>query len=146
MALAAIVHSGASRLVACSVHLESDTDHAGRARQMAALLDALDAYAPGLPVLIGGDLNTAVGPAALDDPREVLIAQAAARGYDWNASNVPGPSTRPSLWSPGAADRHLDWFCTRGLSPSDPGMVPAPGGQVLSDHDIVVLTVAPPPA
>lgn len=67
MAVAATFNAGISRFVACSVHLENRTDGTGRANQMRTLLDALDAYAGSLPIVIGGDLNTHVGPGGHDD-------------------------------------------------------------------------------
>jgi hypothetical protein len=41
--------------------------------------------------------------------------------------------------------RQLDWFCTRGLRVSDPDVVPALGedGSVLSDHEMLLLTLQP---
>jgi endonuclease/exonuclease/phosphatase family metal-dependent hydrolase len=132
------------RFIACSVHLENRTDGAGRARQMQTLLDALDAYAgAALPVVIGGDLNTHVGPGGYGDASEPLFALAASRGYDWVACNLAQPTTRTSTWSTSEGTRQLDWFCTRGLSVRDPAVVPALGedGSVLSDHELILLTL-----
>jgi endonuclease/exonuclease/phosphatase family metal-dependent hydrolase len=140
MAIAANI----GRFVACSVHLENRTDGAGRARQMETLLDALDAYADGaLPVVIGGDLNTHVGPGGYRDASEPLFALAASRVYDWAACNLAQPTTRASTWSTSEGTRQLDWFCTRGLSVRDPTVVPALGedGSVLSDHELILLTL-----
>ncbi|HWX49029.1 MAG TPA: endonuclease/exonuclease/phosphatase family protein [Roseomonas sp.] len=144
MALAAIFRHGGQEFVACSVHLESRSDFAGRDRQMATLLDAIDCLAGPLPVVIGGDLNTAVAAGGHDDPRERLFETARRRGYDWRAANRARPSTRPSRWSAGAGGRQLDWFCTRGCRATEPRMVPAltPDGTVLSDHDMISITVA----
>lgn len=143
MAVAAMFDVGGLRFVACSVHLESASDAPGRARQMTTLLDALDAYAAGLPVVIGGDLNVEVEAGRHDDPDELLFAETAARGYDWAQCNAGGPTTRPSTWSTGAGTRTLDWFCTRGLSASAPEIVPAitANGTVLSDHDLILVTL-----
>jgi hypothetical protein len=69
MAIAACFSAGGIRFVACAVHLENRTDGIGRARQMRTLLDALDGYAGSAPVLIGGDLNTHVGPGGHTTPR-----------------------------------------------------------------------------
>lgn len=142
MALAAIFRHGEQEFVGCGVHLESDTDVAGRARQMAALLDELDDLAGGLPVVLGGDLNTPVGPGGQDDPAEALFGLARARGYDWSG-NLAQVSTRPSLWSPGKP-RQLDWLCARGCRLTAPRMTPAlgPDGGALSDHELISATVA----
>jgi hypothetical protein len=143
MALAAEVTLGTVRLVACSVHLESATDGAGRLTQMRTLLDRLDEYAAGLPVLIGGDLNTHVQPGGSDDASEPLCALAKARGYDFSASNLARPTTRTSIWSESAGTRQLDWFCTRDLTASEPQVLPAlgPDGTVLSDHELILVSI-----
>ena len=110
---------------------------------MQTLLDALDAYAGGLPVVIGGDLNTHVGPGGHSDASEPLFALAASRGYEWRAGNLAQPTTRTSTWSTSEGTHQLDWFCTRGLSVRDPAVVPAlaEDGSVLSDHELILLTV-----
>jgi endonuclease/exonuclease/phosphatase family metal-dependent hydrolase len=144
MAVAATVSAATSRFVVCSVHLENRTDGNGRARQMRTLLDALDAYAGSLPVVIGGDLNTHVGPGGHDDASEPLFAMAMARGYDWGACNLAQPTTRTSTWSQSEGTRQLDWFCTRGAKVGDPAVVPALGddASVLSDHELILVTLA----
>lgn len=143
MAIAGIVTVGGLPLVACSVHLESATDGSGRAAQMRCLLDALDHYAEGLPVLIGGDLNTHVPPGGHDDPSEPVFSSAKRRGYDFTACNLAGPTTRASVWSDSEATRQLDWFCTRGLTTEAPEIVPAvgPDGAVLTDHELILVTI-----
>jgi endonuclease/exonuclease/phosphatase family metal-dependent hydrolase len=136
--MAVTVSAGASRFLACSVHLENRPDGNGRTRQMQTLLDALDAYAGSLPVVIGGDLNTHVGPGGYNDASEPLFAMAAARGYDWAACNLAQPTTRTSTWSQSEGTRQLDWFCARGVKVRDPAVVPALGddASVLSDHEL----------
>jgi endonuclease/exonuclease/phosphatase family metal-dependent hydrolase len=143
MALAATFEFAAVRFVACTVHLENRTDGAGRAGQMRTLLDALDGYADGLPVVIGGDLNTDVAPGDYTDAAEPLFAAATERGYDWARSNLALPTTRASAWSPGDGTRQLDWFCVRGADVDDPAVVPALGddGTVFSDHEMVLLSL-----
>jgi len=142
-ALAAVIDSSTVRFVACSVHLESATDGAGRLTQMRTLLDRLDEYAAGLPVLIGGDLNTHVQPGGSDDSTEPLFALAKARGYDFSASNLARPTTRTSTWSESAGNRQLDWFCTRDLTASEPQVLPAlgPDGTALSDHELILVSI-----
>jgi glycerophosphoryl diester phosphodiesterase/endonuclease/exonuclease/phosphatase family metal-dependent hydrolase len=139
MAVAATFTLGEARFVACSVHLESASDAPGRALQFRTLMDALDTYAAGLPVVIGGDLNTHV-----HGPDEALFEIAKQRGYDWTDCNVMGATTRPSVWSDGAADCKLDWLCTRGFIATAPEVIPAvdTDGTVLSDHDLVVVTLS----
>jgi len=143
MALAAVIDFGTVRFVACSVHLESATDGAGRLTQMRTLLGRVDEYAAGLPVLIGGDLNTHVQPGGSDDATEPLFALAKARGYDFSASNLVRPTTRTSTWSESAGTRQLDWFCIRDLTASEPDVVAAlgPDGTVLSDHELILVSI-----
>lgn len=140
MALAAVVETAAGPLCVVSTHLESNADAAHRSRQMAVLLDGAEAFAPGLPVLIGGDLNTGNHlPPDFDWRRETLFAEAEARGYHWDFT-AEGMTTRPSLITP-HPDRvmKLDWFAGRGLSPLDSAVVSSldAGGRPLSDHDAV---------
>ena len=65
------------------------------------------------------------------------------RGYEWRAGNLAQPTTRTSTWSTSEGTHQLDWFCTRGLSVRDPAVVPAlaEDGSVLSDHELILLTV-----
>ena len=144
MAIAATIGEGDASIVACSVHLENRTDGDGRARQMQTLLDALDSYAGTLPIVIGGDLNTHVGPGGHTDPSEPLFAMAIARGYDWSACNLAQPTTRDSVWSKSEGTRQLDWFGTRGIRASEPTIVPALGddASVLTDHELILLTAS----
>jgi endonuclease/exonuclease/phosphatase family metal-dependent hydrolase len=147
-----------------SVHFESHGDPAQRAAQMGRLLEAIDAYAPSQPVLIGGDLNTStvsrdwargtgvkpVLPLArvLDPvPYEPMFEVAAGRGYDWracNALNVPTQRTRPD-GTPAAPLGKIDWFLARGLAASDPATVPAVNAQgvAISDHEVLGVTIVP---
>ncbi|HTI80173.1 MAG TPA: endonuclease/exonuclease/phosphatase family protein [Acetobacteraceae bacterium] len=143
MAVAATFSVGGSKFVACSVHLENRTDGTGRAAQMRTLLNALDAYAGSLPVLVGGDLNTHVAPGGTTDASEPLFEMTSARGYDWSACNLACSTTRQSTWSQSEGTRQLDWFCTRDLTASDPNVIPAIGedGEVLSDHEMLLLTL-----
>ncbi|MGH7040636.1 MAG: endonuclease/exonuclease/phosphatase family protein, partial [Acetobacteraceae bacterium] len=145
MALAGTVSVGGFRFLACAVHLENLTDGPGRAAQMHTLLDALDGLADGLPVLVGGDLNTRVEPGRHDDPAEPLFALAGRRGYTVAGCNRSGRTTRDSVWNQRDSFPQLDWFLARGLRVSDPEIVPAqaPDGTVLSDHELILVSIAP---
>ena len=58
MAIAAVLPTDAGEICVVSTHLESNAGAAHRHAQFEILLDAGGAFAPGMPVLIGGDLNT----------------------------------------------------------------------------------------
>lgn len=168
VAVVATVPSGTGELAVASVHLESSSTPEERAVEFRVLLDALDDYAEDRPVVIGGDLNTCsssptelVRPGAWDRlleedpdryvrpvPHEPLFRDAASRGYDWEAANAAGPTTRfpreSGLWR---FALRLDWILTRGVACADPRTVPAVADDDLdrpiSDHDLLVVTVAP---
>ncbi len=144
MAIAAIFAHDGHEFVGCAVHLESNSDPASRALQMRTLLaalDSLDSLAHGMPVVLAGDLNTKVL-----GPDEALFDLAIAQGYDWTACNAPGRTTRRSTWTQGDWPYKLDWIATRGLIAEHPQVIPAvaPDGTVLSDHDMVTVTLRLP--
>ncbi len=150
-----------------SVHFESHGDPAQRAAQISRLIEAIDSYAPGQPVLIGGDLNTStirrdwargtgvkpVLPAerVLDPvPYEPLFEVAAAQGYDWRACNALGVPTQRTRkdGTPTPPLGKIDWFLSRDLMVSDPATVPAVDarGEAISDHEVLLVTIAPKPS
>jgi endonuclease/exonuclease/phosphatase family protein len=147
---------GAGELALASVHLESHSDPAERAAQLEAVLDRLDRFAPGLPALVGGDVNThSLGQAELEDaarlrdalsvspsrlgdpiPHEPLFALAERRGFAWRTANVRGTPTHRRN---GRALFQLDWMFARGLDVADPAVLPSGD---LSDHDAVALSIS----
>ena len=147
MALAARFGQGADALVVCAVHLESDTDGAGRAAQLAYLLDRLDRFAAGDPVLIGGDLNAGAGDGARDTLTDPLFSEALRQGYHWNTLNAPGPTSRISRVTNARQQNtaRYDWFLGRGVQGTAPATLAATdtGGQAISDHDLIAVTVQP---
>ncbi|WP_417269454.1 endonuclease/exonuclease/phosphatase family protein [Celeribacter sp.] len=140
MALAAIVPRQTGAVCVVSTHLESNADADHRAGQFDRLMDAIDAFAPGLPVIIGGDLNTGNHlPPDFDWRNETLFANAEARDYDWDATPA-GITTRPSLITPHPTRQmKLDWFALRGVSFVGKALIPAVAkdGKPLSDHDAI---------
>lgn len=140
MAIAAVVNTQGGPMCLVSTHLESNADGPHRARQMAILLAGVDQFAPDMPVLIGGDLNTGNhAPPDFDWRKEPLFPLAEEKGYSWKFT-ADGPTTRPSLISP-HPDRvmKLDWFAGRGLVPVKSGVLSSisASGTPLSDHDAV---------
>ena len=99
---------GGGEIGAVSMHLENRTDGAGRRRQVKAILDEADRVFAGIPVLMGGDLNTNTFdgrsvPAItfLSDHPELLQEQMEhveeyepclqdllKRGYDWREASL----------------------------------------------------------
>ncbi|MCG8511895.1 MAG: endonuclease/exonuclease/phosphatase [Rhodospirillales bacterium] len=166
IAVLATIALGRGELVLASVHLESHTNPEHRARQMRVLLDGVEMYAAGLPVVIGGDFNSKSiprddaqdpetfarhmreAPERLVDPVpfEPLFDVAAAAGYDWRRSNAPGVTTR--VWRTDKKDQStskLDWMFTRGVEVSHPAIHAAVDctGRAVSDHDLLAVTITP---
>ncbi|WP_394154848.1 endonuclease/exonuclease/phosphatase family protein [Loktanella salsilacus] len=140
MALLAVVETSVGPICIASTHLESNADDVHRAAQFDLLMDAIDAFAPNVPVIIGGDLNTGNHmPPNFDWQPEPLFDRARAQGYHWSAT-PKGLTTRPSLITP-HPDRQmkLDWIALRGAVPMSSALIPAqdPAGRPLSDHDAV---------
>ena len=149
-----------------SVHLESHSDPAHRARQFTRLLERLDARGADA-ALIGGDLNTFSGVLAeLDADRntvrrlrsvepgrfswpvahEPLFDAAARHGFEWVDANVPAPTTHhDGLGLPDHVPAKLDWILVRGLEARRPTVVHAssPDGAKLSDHELLAVSVRP---
>ena len=139
-AIAAVLPGMDGPICCVSTHLESNSGPAHRAMQFDRLMDAVDDFAPDMPVVIGGDLNTGNHvPPDFDWRAETLFAQAEARGYDWSFT-ADGLTTRPSLIT-----RHpsrqmkLDWICARGLMCLSHGVLASldKTDKTLSDHDAV---------
>jgi len=166
MAIGAQIELAGRLTTVVSVHLENNSTPADRAARTARLLDLVERWDPAAPVLIGGDFNSSTvdGEADADgsrrralaaadptrlvrvEPWEPLFAVMAARGFDWQACNVPdAPTQRPLPAEPGRALGKIDWIFTRGLRASRPAIVPAlrPDGAPSSDHDCLVVTIEP---
>jgi endonuclease/exonuclease/phosphatase family metal-dependent hydrolase len=168
VALLATLRLDGSPVALASLHLESHGDPAERDAQTAALLLALDRYAPGAPALLGGDFNThSLGlaeledrdalvralredPARLAEPwrHEPLFARLEAAGFEWRRCNVAGTSSERRRREGGSerGSLRLDWLFARGLDVSEPEVVPAldpATGAALSDHEALALSIRP---
>lgn len=144
MAIGAVIQTTAGPVVMASTHLESNADAPQRAAQLNALITALEGQLPGLPLVIGGDLNTGnhIGG---DWRRETLFNDAIARGFSVHGGPDDAMTTRPSLitrWPDRAMK--LDWFVTRGVQVRQSQIVASTdaSGRPLSDHDMIVLEIA----
>ncbi|MCV6585781.1 MAG: endonuclease/exonuclease/phosphatase family protein [Marinibacterium sp.] len=145
MAIAAVLPCVSGPICVVSTHLESNASAPHRQEQFTRLMDAVDRFAPGLPVLIGGDLNTGNHlPPDFNWRREGLFADAKARGYDWSFT-ADGMTTRPSLITPHPERvMKLDWFAGRDMRCDDRRVLSSIGadGTPLSDHDCVWCRVS----
>ncbi len=145
MAIAAIIPAEFGPVCVVTTHLESNAQSQHRHKEFERLLAAIDAFAPDMPVIIGGDLNTGNHmPPDFDWRDESLFELAEAQGYSWSLS-PDGTTTRPSLITP-HPDRvmKLDWFCHRRLTGEKGKVVPAldRAGQPLSDHECILARVS----
>ncbi len=133
-----------------AVHLESKTDPADRAAQMARLCAGIERVAPGAACVIGGDLNTKALPPEEGSwfeelaAHEPLFAHAARAGFDWRAANTPAPTQRTGpAGKPHPPFRKLDWLLTRGVHAENPRVVAALDGEgrAISDHEMVAADI-----
>lgn len=151
MALAARVRGAPRPLWIVATHLESKTDPADRRAQIRVLLQALDAFAPGEPCVIGGDFNTKALPRGEGERRlmleaperfEPLFGDLAEAGFSWQTANLARPTQ-----TAGPTNKHappfgkLDWLVVRGLSATDPRIIPAVDdeGRAVSDHEMIAV-------
>jgi endonuclease/exonuclease/phosphatase family metal-dependent hydrolase len=143
-AIAAVLPTVQGAVCVISTHLESNAGADHRAAQFRRLMDAAEAFAPDMPILIGGDLNTGNNsPPDYHWRAETLFADAEARDFDWSFT-ADGMTTRPSLITPHPKRQmKLDWICGRGLAPEASGVIPSvrADGTPLSDHDAVYARV-----
>lgn len=142
-AIGAVIETEAGPFVAVSTHLESVATAAYRERQVRELIDALDTAFPGLPILIGGDLNTG-NRIEGGFEAETLFSMAAARGFTRHGGPLEQMTTRPSLitrWPDRAMK--LDWFLCRGLEISTSAIIASldADGRPLSDHDLITCRI-----
>lgn len=142
MALAAIYPSKKGDVCFVSTHLESAGSISIRQSQIDRIISAVDVFAPGLPIICGGDLNTGNNLADFDWKRETLFEAAERQGFDWD-SNAQGTTTRPSKLTrfPDRAMK-LDWFMKRNLAGRDAKIIPAldQNCEPISDHELIAAT------
>ena len=118
-----------------SIHLENRTHGPGRRTQLETVLQAAEKMFPGLPVILGGDLNTntfdgrdkdAISQVAaspelqrrcLEDVAawEECLGAAEARGYTLAPLRPEATRRKPLPWG-GALELRLDWLMIRGMA------------------------------
>ena len=122
---------------AVSIHLENRTSGAGRLQQMKAVLQEAERVFPGIPVVLGGDLNTntfdgrdkAVIRHLCDEPEELaaaiemidlyepLLQDCTAAGYAWREASGGADCTRRKPLPEGGC-LHMSWIgCCRAALP-----------------------------
>jgi endonuclease/exonuclease/phosphatase family metal-dependent hydrolase len=152
-AVAARVKDAPRPLWLVSLHLESQSDPADRARQVKRMIDAVTQRIGDAACVVGGDFNTNKlprGPHMPDDvfidPRKIepLFSIFADHGFSWTSSNTSEHScrTRPD-GAPRPPFPRLDWLFVRGVIASDPRTVPAIDntGSAISDHELIVTDI-----
>lgn len=142
LAVYAELDVGGKSLGAVSIHLENRTHGAGRKAQMQAILEAVDRELAGMPVILGGDLNTntfdgrskedigdiAGSPAlrrrCLEDVFEFepLLPMCAEAGYEI-VPDEPRLTRRKPLPDGDFLPLRLDWILLRGLKAGESRMV-----------------------
>lgn len=166
IALLSFISLAGEPVLLANVHLESHGTPQERGAQMRHLLTQIEGLSPGGRVVIGGDFNTSTRSRAMGqdeaaafaaelardpgrllrpEPHEPLFAEAAALGYDWRGGNLADrPTTRYPAGDPRPPAK-IDWIFTRGLAVSGAAILPAlgPDGQPISDHEALMLTIAP---
>lgn len=144
VAIAAIFATEQGDICTVSTHLESAGSISIRQSQIDRIIAAVDVFAPGLPTIIGGDLNTGNNLASRNWQDETLFEAAERHEFSW-LGNEEGTTTRPSRLTrfPDRAMK-LDWFCHRAVKDFTSTIVPAvdPSGSPLSDHELIVGRVS----
>lgn len=142
LAVFAELDVGGLPLGAVSIHLENRTHGKGRAAQMGTILKAVEKELPGMPVILGGDLNTNtfdgrdkedIGDIAgspelrrrcLEDvfQFEELLPMAAEVGYQI-VPGEPKMTRRKPLPGGDFLPLRLDWILLRGAAAGESRMV-----------------------
>ena len=142
LAVFAELDVGGRPLGAVSIHLENRTHGEGRRAQMETILKAVEQELPGMPVILGGDLNTntfdgrdkedigdiAASPElrrrCLEDvfQSEALLPMAAEAGYEI-VPGEPEMTRRKPLPDGGFLPLRLDWILLKGARAGESRMV-----------------------
>ena len=129
------IHAAGRPVGIGSIHLENRTHGPGRRAQLETVLQAAEKMFPGLPVILGGDLNTntfdgrdkdAISQVAaspelqrrcLEDVAawEECLGAAEAMGYTLAPLRPEATRRKPLPWG-GALELRLDWLMIRGMA------------------------------
>lgn len=145
VALAVKTTISSQNCVFAVVHLESDCGPAGRVRQVRSLLNQLDQFADGLPILLGGDFNAGANTGDFNWQHEQFFHDFQITGFNWKCCNILQATSRHSP-IPNAAQQNIakyDWFFSKNIQTIDNEIVPALdiSGQAMSDHDAICTTL-----
>ena len=129
---------GGRPLGVASIHLENRTHGEGRRIQLETVLRAAEELLPGMPLVLGGDLNTntfdgrdkdAIGEIAgspalqrrcLEEVAQYEAALPAAEAMGYRAvPEKPILTRRKPLPEGGSLGLRLDWLLLRGMEPAD---------------------------
>ncbi len=159
IALGGVIMTASGPLALISVHQESLPGPDERAGHMRRILDFIDASFSGMPVLLGGDLNSADLPEAHDhdettpawflEPEafEPLFANVRTAGFRWTEANTAQHTRRQiANGRPYRPFKKVDWLFTRCVAAHSPMVHPAvdAAGSPISDHELVVATIQMP--
>ena len=142
LAVYAELDVGGKSLGVVSIHLENRTHGQGRKEQMQVILETVDRELPGMPVILGGDLNTNtfdgrskedIGQiAGSPDLRrqclegvfdyEPLLPMCVKAGYEI-VPDEPRLTRRKPMPDGGSLPLRLDWILMRGMRAEESRMV-----------------------
>lgn len=135
---------GSKELGLICTHLENKTGPAGRANQMNSILKSVKERFEGLPVVIGGDMNTntfgemnykgilkafikrkgKLSQANDLEPYEPLFKLIENHGFDYKNANLPGKITfKKHLKGIGDLKLNIDWIFTKLFKCRSPAIV-----------------------
>ena len=166
LAVLATIELAGQEVVFASVHFENRITPEQRGHVMESLLNQIEEYAPQLPAVVAGDMNTLtfavdmktflnldwVRQLMKEDPDRILnpiphepLFQIAQKyGYDWQDCNIISKPTQRYFFGPLSlrGGRNMDWFLIKGLVSSEPAVIDATPPDIafpLSDHEVICV-------
>ena len=166
LAVLATIELAGQEVVFASVHFENRITPEQRGHVMESLLNRIEEYAPQLPAVVAGDMNTLTfavdmktfhnldwvrqlmkeDPDRISNPipHEPLFKIAQKYGYNWQDCNIISKPTQRYFFGPLSlrGGRNMDWFLIRGLVSSAPSVIDATPPDIafpLSDHEVICV-------